>query len=171
MSYSEELLEHAQSLLQVSNGKDPSQVHLRRAISAAYYSLFHRISEDAVFLIAPNVAPSVQHRIQRWFDHGEMKKVCGRFASAKLDQPLLGLIGLNAPPDLQFLAKSFINLQEERHGADYDLSYELTWRESRVVIELAIRATAAWTRVSGSAEANIFILSLLLWKNWDKDRP
>jgi hypothetical protein len=28
----------------------------------------------------------------------------------------------------------------------------------------------SWDLMANSAEANIFVLSLLLWKNWEKDR-
>jgi hypothetical protein len=34
----------------------------------------------------------------------------------------------------------------------------------------AVRAIASWDRVSNSAEANVFILSLLMRKNWESGR-
>jgi hypothetical protein len=99
-----------------------------------------------------------------------MKKVCNRFLPAKLDQPLLDLIGDTASPDLRNVVRSFIELQQARHSADYDLSSNFTWIEARQFILLATGAMESWDRISNSAEANIFILSLLLWKNWEKDR-
>jgi len=99
-----------------------------------------------------------------------MKKVCGRFLSAKLDKPLLDLIGDTASSDLRNVAQSFITLQEARHSADYDLGYNLTSAEARQLVLLAVGAMASWDHIRNSAEANIFILSLLLWKNWEKDR-
>lgn len=142
----------------------------RRAVSAAYYALFHRITDKAAALIAPNVPEEANHRVQRWFEHAEMKKVCGRFMQAKLDQPLLNLIGNAASADLQNVASSFIKLQEARHSADYDLSYSLTTEEVRQFIRLAAAAMDSWDHIANSAEANIFILSLLMWKNWEKER-
>lgn len=68
------------------------------------------------------------------------------------------------------LALSFIQLQDARHSADYDLSYVLTDEIAWDIFEQASEAIAAWQRISTSAEANIFILSLLLWKNWDRER-
>ena len=121
-------------------------------------------------MIAPNVQTSTNYRIQRWFDHAEMKRICGRFLPATLEQPLRGLIGPSASPDLQTVARNFVQLQEARHNADYDLGYILDQTETRRFIELAIEALRAWERIRDSAEANIFILSLLLWKNWEKDR-
>ncbi len=100
-----------------------------------------------------------------------MKKVCGSFLKPTLDQPLLGLIGNAASIDLQNVARSFIRLQEARHSADYDLSYPLTSAEARQFVMLALTAMDSWDRIAKSAEANIFILSLLLYRNWeDKER-
>jgi uncharacterized protein (UPF0332 family) len=145
-------------------------LRLRRAVSAAYYAVFHKITGDAAALIAPNVSLDIKHRIQRWFDHGEMKKICGRFTKTSLDQPLLDLVGQTASDDLQLVASAFNSLQEQRHSADYDLAYQFRWREARLTVELSVRAMGAWERIKDSAEANIFILSLLMWKNWEKER-
>lgn len=168
MSLSIDLLTHADRLL--GNDEEVNDVNLRRAVSASYYAIFHQVNGDAVSLIAPNVPTETNHRIQRWFEHAEMKKVCGRFLPAKLIQPLRDLIGESASADLQNVSRSFIQLQDARHSADYDLSYNLTLKQSRQYVELAVSALQAWKRLAGSAEANIFILSLLLWKNWDKER-
>ena len=121
-------------------------------------------------MIAPNVHLETNHRIQRWFEHLEMKTVCGRFLKTKLDQPLLGLIGPAASPEMQHVASSFIKLQDARHRADDDLSYSLSSQESHQLIRLAVTAMDSWDRIANSAEANIFILSLLMWKNWEKER-
>jgi len=110
------------------------------------------------------------HRIQRWFEHAKMKEICGRFIKPKLEQPVLDLIGTTAPPDLQNVARSFIDLQEARHSADYDLSYKLSSADAHQLIKVAARAMDSWDRIAASAEANIFVLSLLMWKNWEKDR-
>ncbi len=99
-----------------------------------------------------------------------MRKICGRFLPARLDQPLRDLIGDAASKDLQTVARSFIELQDARHNADYDLSYKLTNGDAIQLIQLTVDAKSAWERMEGSAEANVFVLSLLLWKNWEKDR-
>ena len=169
MDLSEQFLQHAVALLSGGN-EEVEDIVLRRAVSASYYALFHRINGVAVDLLAPNVSAPTNHRIQRWFEHAEMKKICGRFLPAELSSPLRELIGIRASADLQGLARSFIELQNARHSADYDLSYELTLKQAGNYVELALSACEAWERLKGSAEANIFILSLLLWKNWERDR-
>ena len=147
------------------------QAGLRRAVSALYYGLFHKLNEDAVALIAPNVPARTNHRIRRWFDHTEMKKICARFLPRKLEQPLRDLIGDSASSELQTVALSFIQLQELRHQADYDLSFRISQRDALKQFHVAADAIEAWRGLAGTPEANIFILSLLLWKNWEKDRP
>ncbi len=173
MDLANDLLEHAIELLSVrDNPKRPRSVDLRRATSACYYALFHQINQDAADLLAPHVTEATNHRIQRWFEHLKMKEICGRFTASPLTQPLLELIGLSASRDLQMVAKSFISLQDARHRADYDLSFEVTAQDAVQHLRTTVKAMEAWDRIQGTAEANIFILSLLMWKNWeDKTRP
>ena len=177
MTYSRQLIGHAIVLAAYGCGRDPEDiagkqsVSDRRAVSAAYYAVFHHINASAVSLIAPNVSSETNHRIQRWFEHAKVKEICGRFIKAKLDQPLLSLIGTSASPHLQNVASTFIDLQEARHSADYDLSYNLTSPEAQQLVTSAVVAMASWDKIANSAEANIFILSLLMFKNWDRERP
>ena len=172
MTLSQDLISHAFDLLSpaANNGNDPSEISSRRSISASYYALFHAINADAVALIAPDVPPELNHRIQRWFDHAEMKRICGRFTKPVLDQPLKGLIGSAASEDLQRVASAFAQLQDDRHSADYDLSFQVSGAAAFQKLALSVFAISAWDRLKGSSEANIFILSLLLWKNWEKER-
>jgi hypothetical protein len=163
-----DLLKHALALVDQDEAQ-LDEVRLRRTISACYYALFHQINGDAAKLIAPNVPAKTNHRIQRWFEHSEMKRICGRFIPAQLDHPLLGLIGSSPSSDLQTVARNFIQLQDARHSADYDLSYQLNKTDAMRCVGLTVETMKAWKNLEGSAEANIFILSLLLWKNWEKD--
>ena len=66
MSFSKALITHALNLA-VMNHSGPKQEEMRsvserRAVSAAYYALFHHINGSAVDLIAPNVQPQTNHR-------------------------------------------------------------------------------------------------------------
>lgn len=68
------------------------------------------------------------------------------------------------------VASNFVKLQEARHNADYALDYLLSWEQAFAFVESAVEAIAAWEQIETTAEANIFILSLLLWNNWKKER-
>jgi hypothetical protein len=116
------------------------------------------------------VTSTINQRIQRWFDHAEMKKICGRFTKQELDQPLRDLLGTTASADLQTVAANFIQLQEARHSADYDAGFEVNATMAHQKFKLAVEAIHALKRLQGTAEVNIFFLSLLMFKNWERDR-
>jgi len=174
VSFAWELIQHAIRLpgnRPAITVRSEQNVDLRRAVSAAYYALFHHLSAAAVLQIAPQVSPRTANRIHRWLDHAEMKKVCREFAAAHLNAPLRELLGPTASADMQIVASNFIKLQEARHSADYDPGYQLGWEEARELIESAVFAYGAWERITPSAESNIFVLSLFLWKKWEVVRP
>lgn len=168
-SLPKDLLEQAEFLAN-REPKRPKQASLRRAVSTSYYALFHLLNAEAVALLAPNVDEQTQHRMRRWFDHSVMKEICGRFLPSNLSSPLKELIGTSASSDLQLVARNFITLQEARHQADYDTSLAFTRTQAQALIQQAQDAFESWQRIRKTSEANVFILSLVLWKNWEK-RP
>lgn len=170
MSLHEDLIRQAIRLLGSPSERSNREVDFRRAISSAYYALFHAICSDAADLLGPDVSEEVRHRIRRWFDHAQIKVLCGRLTKPQLDQPLFELIGTAPSQDLRFVASNFLLLQNERHLADYDAGYATTWEEARLIVELGIRALEAWSRLHRTSELNIFVLSLLGWRNWEKER-
>lgn len=163
----EDLLEQAEFLTRREKQR-PRQASLRRAVSTAYYAVFHLLNAEAVSLLAPNVDEPTRHRMRRWFDHNEMKIVCGKFLPSTLGAPLNDLIGTSASSHLQLVARSFISLQEARHQADYDTSLNFTRTQAQAHVQQAQEAFDSWRRIRKTSEANVFILSLLLWKNWEK---
>lgn len=162
-----DLLEQAE-FLTIREKQRPRQASLRRAVSTAYYAFFHLLNAEAVALLAPNVDEPTRHRMRRWFDHGEMKIVCEKFLPPTLGAPLKQLIGPSASDDLQLVARNFISLQEARHRGDYDTNLTLTRTQAQAYVQQAQKAFSSWQTIRKTSEANIFILSLLLWKNWEK---
>ena len=78
MAYHEDLIEHATFLSQYNLPNDPKQVDLRRAVSAAYYALFHLLTTEA----AQNWKhQSQRNRFARMFDHGRMKTCSSKVSS------------------------------------------------------------------------------------------
>ena len=99
-----------------------------------------------------------------------MKQICGRFLKPRLELPLSDLVGDSASPDLKIVCRTCISLQEARHDADYDPAYTINLNNALQYFESVTDAIEAWKRIRDSSEANVFILSLLLWKNWEKER-
>jgi hypothetical protein len=77
-SLPEHLLEQAKHLARRERTR-PRQASLRRAISAAYYALFHLLIRDAVRQLGPNLNEDLFNRAYRWFDHGTMNRVAKAF--------------------------------------------------------------------------------------------
>jgi len=70
MAYADELLELAQDIANLHPLK-PHQASLRRAVSTAYYALFHLLISEAT---ANWNRPELRGALARVFDHGPMKQ-------------------------------------------------------------------------------------------------
>ena len=91
--------------------KKPRDVDLRRAMSGAYYALFHELAGTAADLLVGTASASRSQRawrqVFRALSHGEAKVRCQSLPTS-------------FSRDLQSVASSFVDLQELRHAADYD---------------------------------------------------
>ena len=144
MAYDDDLIEHAILLSElnlplVSNEPDaPQQVHLRRAVSASYYALFHLLTSEA----SENwKIERLRPRFARVFQHGTMKNSCGAIKSKHYPSDVAPVPIYDS---LKLVADSFISLQQLRHSADYDTSRN--W--SRTEVWEAIAWVGPWVRVN-----------------------
>lgn len=169
MSISSELLAQAQFLLR-REPRRPKQASLRRAVSAAYYSLFHLLVEDAArAMFGGPGAADLRTVVCRAFQHATMKKAAKGFGGGNLAEPWKSLLATPSP-QVQLVAGTFVDLQQERHQADYDLGRPLTRTEATDLVERVEAATAAWKSVrkvahgskSYSFEAKVFLAALLV---------
>jgi len=81
MAYHDDLIQHAIFLSELNLPHEPKPVDLRRAVSAAYYALFHLLTTEA----ARNWKhQSQRNRFARMFDHGRMKTCSSRISSRPL---------------------------------------------------------------------------------------
>lgn len=168
MSLADDLLAHAERLLDL-DPRRPKQATLRRAISAAYYSLFHLLTSEAAGLFAGE--PGLAAQIGRSLNHGEMKKASQSFSTGQLPKSLKPAKGAYAvPPDLKIVAETFIVLQTKRHLADYDLAQQFRKEAVQTLAGQARQAFEAWARIRKSDDARLYLACFLLWKRWD-DEP
>lgn len=155
MAYHDNLIEHAIFLSELNLPHEPKQVDLRRAVSAAYYGLFHLLTTEA----AQNWKHQSQRdRFARMFDHGRMKKCSSKVSSSPLpDHPAK----IPIATDLKLVADSFVKLQQDRHTADYDNSK--VWSRTQVweVICEAQDAIAAWSNIREQEIAQDYLLDLM----------
>ena len=120
-----DLLEQAKRLATL-DVKKPKQASLRRAISAAYYAVFHLLVDEAcrVQIGAQHNQAPFRQVLGRAFAHGVMKEACKSFGGGTLKKGVAkGLpVGFTIPGEIRELADTFVDLQEKRHLADYDLT-------------------------------------------------
>lgn len=107
MSLASELLDLADHL-STRERRRPRQASLRRSVSTSYYALFHLLTAESAGLIGSSMAPGAIRKMQRWFEHGEMKKVCGMFSAADAPKQITSILGSPVSADLQTVAQAFI---------------------------------------------------------------
>ncbi|MBI5853573.1 MAG: hypothetical protein HZB39_21400 [Planctomycetes bacterium] len=151
MSLHDDLLDQAERLCSL-DPKRPKQANLRRAISATYYALFHLLVGDAVALFLPARNKPLRHQLARKFTHKQMKAIAHAWSTSP------------GPRGLSLLADVFVELQEARHEADYDLSSRFTRRQAEDQVIRARAAVRAWSGVRTAPEAERFLIELLVGK-------
>lgn len=121
----DDLLQQAQQLATL-DPRRPRQANLRRAVSAAYYALFHFLIEQSCrnAIGGQHERASYRHVLGRAFTHSTMRDACKSFAGGTLrDAVRKGLPPTFAvPPSVSDIATKYVELQDMRHLADYDLT-------------------------------------------------
>ena len=155
MAYHDDLIKHAIFLSQLNLPDDPKQVDLRRAVSAAYYALFHLLTTEA----AQNWKhQSQRNRFARMFDHGRMKACCSKVSSRPLPTDPAEI---PIAKDLKLVADSFVTLQQARHTADYDNTK--VWSRTQVweTIVQAEEAMTSWMAIRENEMAQDYLFDLM----------
>jgi hypothetical protein len=117
----------------------PKQVKLRRAISSAYYALFHHLIETATrhFVGADQRQPSYAI-VYRSFEHGDLRKVCNQAQQLKLSPELQKSVGFPAfGAEIRECAILFVELQQFRHEADYNPAARISLSDASIAIKKA----------------------------------
>ena len=166
MSLHADLLEQAERLANLDPGR-PKQANLRRAVSAAYYALFHLLVSEASALYVTD--SKLAARINRTINHGDIEAassmmVQGKFPNA-LQDPNNQII---IPKALKSVAAAFVALQAERHQADYKLDRTFSRRQTIENIDMARQAFEDWGRVRKSDHARLYLACFLLAERWKK---
>jgi uncharacterized protein (UPF0332 family) len=170
MSLAEELLEHARFLANL-DARNTTQANLRRAVSAAYYSVFHLLSAEVAAQVSPGSPAGLRERTQRALDHKQMLMVANSFSQAGARPSNLPgdiLLPDSVSSGLARIAKSFKELQEARHVADYDAIKRLDPTDVLTLVQKAEGVFSDWKVEKTSNNAPVFLASLMFWKLWNK---
>ena len=133
MAFADDLLKDAHHLA-ARGGKNPRQSSLQRAVSTAYYALFHLLIGDFVLNWR---RPDQRVRLGRMFDHRKM--IQAKLSRAPRRTPLR--------TNLKKVIDAFAQLQEDRHTADYDFGRNWSRVDVTNTLALADEAFIAWRNV------------------------
>jgi uncharacterized protein (UPF0332 family) len=142
------LFEQAEKLVAAPPAGPPRQVDLRRAISSAYYGVFHATLTAAAdeFVGRTNRSDARYALIYRSIDHRMLKQVCSEAQKQLPSRPFVPYFpksGLG--PHIQAFAAAVINLQEKRNSADYDPLVRFSTADAKLLIEEARTALERFT--------------------------
>jgi hypothetical protein len=137
---------------------EPEQASFRRAISTAYYALFHLLVQEAVQRW--NGSATARFGLERRFEHRTMKDVSntvwrGSWRGWSTPSPVV-------PVELQNVASVFVDLQEARQQADYDNAKTWVSMDVQALVADAQFAFDNWSTVRLHPTANEYLLSLLI---------
>ena len=152
--YHHDLLTQALQLVGVA---PPSQLTLRRAVSAAYYAVFHFLIAEATSNWA-NIP--LRTALGRAYDDGVMKTASNRILNQK-EFPFTGE-DASVVDNLRFVARTFSQLQEDRHFADYNLTKDLDRVEALTQVKSAEKIFKTWPTIRGEQVAQAYLVSLLV---------
>ena len=132
----------------------PRQAELRRAVSSAYYALFHTLSRsNADTLVGATRAArnrAAWRQTYRALDHGYARNQCSNRAA-------MG----EFPDGIQVFGQRFVDLQGNRHDADYDPDSRFSRRVVMKLIDESRAAISAFNAVD-AAERRAFAVHVLL---------
>jgi hypothetical protein len=152
----EQLMAQAEFLVRDS---DLNEANVRRSVSSAYYALFHLLVRDAILNWKH---ADHRSRLARTFDHKRMKDastgILKEIGSVRNPE--------TADPDperlrLSTVAQAFVDLQQARHKADYDIEEPFQPLDAAVHVAQARLAFQTWAEVKDQPLPQRYLYSLL----------
>jgi uncharacterized protein (UPF0332 family) len=136
----EHLLEQAERLIQRGVAGAPRQVDLRRAISSAYYGVFHAtMTAVADTFVGRSRRSTARYSLAyRSIDHRLLREICDEVKRPVLRdryKPFEPASGFGE--HIRAFCWSVLDAQQKRHAADYDPAIRLSSSEARASVSAA----------------------------------
>lgn len=147
----EHLFEQAEKLIAPPAAGPPRQVDLRRAISSAYYGVFHFILTAVAdeFVGVTKKSSKRYALVYRSVDHRNLRELCLEAKKQQLPAKYQRYVPSNGfGPNIQAFASALVELQEKRHAADYDASVRVRTSDAIVAITTARSAVGRYQRAN-----------------------
>ena len=170
MIYSD-LIDLARKIAELDPRK-PRQANLRRAVSTAYYAVFHYLVDEVCCaqIGTQNSQKEYRHALARAFAHTSMKDACTGFAGGTLKAAIVKGFPRDAngkypiPIEIQDIAGTFVELQQKRYQADYDLSERFRKLEVLTLIDQANTHVKKFRNLPVSDTRKFFLACLWAYK-------
>jgi hypothetical protein len=128
-------------------GRPPYAAH-RRAVSTAYYAVFHAIGGRVAETVFSDADPAFKRRIRRWIGHGDIRTVSrwvSQIQGTSTGSPPAHIKALLDPAGgprhvdahTATIADGFLELNDKREQADYDHDAVFTRPDTRGHLALA----------------------------------
>jgi uncharacterized protein (UPF0332 family) len=158
------LLGVARLLADADASSPPSDAQLRRAVSSAYYAVFHKVLRaGARRFMGPGSESQAGYRlIYRGFTHSRLKEVCKRLDIGLLAPKMQEQLGRQmVGQDMRRFASDLVALQELRELADYDPQAVFRHSDAISAVEQADVAMQAFDRTPLEEQADVLALMLV----------
>ena len=133
MIKSSDLIAAAFDLVAASGRGRPRQANLRRAVSTAYYAMFHCLAAICADLLVGGEGSErsepAWRQVYRALEHGAARQRCNRPAMMQ-----------KFPAEIQDFAEKFVLMQRRRHQSDYDP--EARYDKDAVLQDIIVAAEA-----------------------------
>lgn len=162
----EKLLDTAERLVprEAERGR-PAYADHRRAVSTAYYAVFHAIGDRVAKAVFTEADEAFLHQVQRWVGHADIREVsmwiC-QLEGRRSGSPPPHIVALlqsgtvtHVDAETLSIADGFLELNDKREQADYDHTAVLTRADTLIQIDLA-KATVALVEGTQSDPAKRF---------------
>ncbi|MDA8253457.1 MAG: hypothetical protein M0Z28_30380 [Rhodospirillales bacterium] len=156
------LFEQAEYLAERRVRGRPREVDIRRAISTAYYGLFHfTLARMADLLVGASLRPTQIYQLAyRSVSHKTLRDLCNEALKARPSQRFSQFLPPGGfGPDVKAFSAGATELQERRHTADYDPTESLLSTDAQSAVTTA-RTARSHFMAAGSDEQRTFLCLL-----------
>lgn len=148
MAYADDLLKDARHLAR-RGGKNPKQSSLRRAVSTAYYAVFHLLVAD---FVRHWRIPEQRARLGRIVDHGGISGTIFKIQDRRQPTAVEAELG-------DLLAK-LTQLQKDRIEADYNVGKNWSATDVKRTLDVADEVFLSWRRIRNERIAQDHFLAI-----------
>jgi uncharacterized protein (UPF0332 family) len=152
--YPPDLIKTARELVAANKGKRPRQSNLNRAISTAYYALFHTLARSCADMLVGTIGTKrSEHawvQVYRAVNHRKVKDRCKNLTVMQ-----------RFPQSIQDFANWLVTMQAKRHDADYNPEHKAF--KSAVMADInAVEAAIAAFHATDTKDRRAFAVWMLV---------